>query len=381
MLNLIEILSIVKKRLLFTLIISSLAILTGSWGTVGHRKISSEAYLSFNQQMQDFNLWTSFLAANASEADRRKNSDPNEAPKHYIDIDSYYAFLVQGRIPQTLDSVVNLYGHGFVYENGILPYATIATVELLQHYFEIKDMQNAKIVAADLGHYVGDGHMPLHITKNYNGGETGNQGIHSRYESNMIEDFINQIIYTGDSISCINDVTGYVFNYIYKNYAYKDSILMADNYATQMAGGDQESQAYNQALWDKTGGFTTQLFKQASHSLTELIYTAWVRAGSPSITASDIEEYEMTHGNYLAPVFPNPFGEIAKIKYTLNEQVPVSIKVRDNTGRIISSLVNESRPRGSYEIEWTPANLPSGIYYIVMEAGNSTRIRKVVHTN
>jgi hypothetical protein len=379
--NLIEISKRVKKRLLFILISSALAILTGSWGSVGHRKISSEAYLSFNQQMQDFNLWSSFLSDHASDADYRKDSDPDESPKHYIDIDSYYAFLVQGRIPQTLDSVVNLYGHSFVYSNGILPFATIATVDLLQHYFEVHDLNNAKIAAADLGHYVGDGHMPLHITKNYDGDDTGNSGIHSRYETSMISTYQNEIIYTGDSISEVTDVTAYVFGYIYRNYAYIDSVLQADTYATAEGGGNTHSSAYKLALWNQTKGFTTELFKQASHSLTELIYTAWVRAGSPSITASAIEEYEMTHGSYLAPAFPNPFSDIAKIKYTLNEKVPVSIEVRDIKGRIISCLANETKPIGSYEIEWTPANLPSGIYYIVMEAGNSTRICKIVHTN
>ena len=369
-----------KKSISYILMFSALAILLGSWGATGHRKISTDASLSFNQQMQDFNLWTSFLADHASDADDRKTSDPNEKPKHFIDIDSYYAFLVQGRIPQTLDSMVNLYGNSTVYANGILPYATIATVNLLQQCFEARDLDNAKIVAADLGHYVGDGHMPLHITQNYNGQETGNTGIHSRYESTMIDAYVDQIIYTGDSIAVVPDVTAYVFNYIYKNYTFIDSVLQADTYAHNHAG-NIHSPEYTAALWDQTKGFTTQLFKRASHSFCELMYTAWVNAGSPSLTASAIEEYETAHGSYLGTGFPNPFGKSTKIKYSIHENCSVSLQIRDLAGKPIEDLLHEYKTKGSYEMEWVPGNLPAGIYILVMHAGNSVRYRKLVHLN
>ena len=75
--------------------------------------------------------------------------------------------------------------------------------------------------------YVADGHMPLHITRNYNGQYSGNHGIHSRYESNMIDEFENEISYDGQEIHCINDVRNYVFTYLYQNYTYVDSILLA----------------------------------------------------------------------------------------------------------------------------------------------------------
>jgi hypothetical protein len=370
----------VKKTFSILLILSAFTIILGSWGSTGHRKINGAAYLSFNQQMQDFLLWSSFLADHASDADYRKQNDPNEGPKHYIDINNYYAFLLQGRIPQTLDSVVNLYGSSFVYGNGILPYATIATVNLLKQSFESNNMEAAKTAAADLGHYVADGHMPLHITSNYDGDETGNSGIHSRYESSMINTYEDELFYSGDSISVIPDVTAYVFNYIYTNHTYVDSVLDADTYAHSTTGSTNSS-AYKQALWNETKGFTTMLFKQASHSLTELIYTAWVNAGSPSITANAIEEYEASHGNYLGQVFPNPFTNSTRIKYSLLEKESVKIQLHDNSGKIIQILVDENKEKGSHEFEWTPNQLPEGMYLLVMKAGNTIKYRKIIHLN
>jgi len=369
-----------KKNIYYILILSALSIILGSWGSTGHRIISAKASLSFNQQMQDFQLWSSFLSDHASDADDRKQDDPNESPKHYIDIDNYYVFLLQGRIPQTLDSLVNLYGSSFVYGNGILPYATISTVELLQHSFETNNMEAAKIAAADLGHYLADGHMPLHITSNFDGDQTGNSGIHSRYESSMINAYENEIIYAGDSISAIPDVTAYIFNYIYTNHTFVDSVLEADTYAHSIAGNTNSS-AYKQLLWNETKGFTTKLFKQASHSLTELIFTAWINAGSPSITSNDIEEYEATHGNYLGQVFPNPFNTNANIKYSLKDNGSVRIELRDMSGKIIDVLLNEYKSAGSYEFEWTPGKLPPGTYLLVMKAGDTARYRKIIHLN
>ena len=58
-------------------------------------------------------------------------------------------------------------------------------------------------------------------------------------------------------------MNGYIFNYIYANYIYVDSIMAADDYAQAVAGNDY-SYEYKAALWEMTGGFTIPLF---SHGL------------------------------------------------------------------------------------------------------------------
>ncbi len=126
------------------------------------------------------------LGDHASDADYRKSSDPSESPKHYIDIDSYQSFIDSGHIIQDYDSIVSVYGLSKVIDIGILPWAIINTTDSLQAAFEKEDYNKAVLIAADLGHYVGDAHMPLHITKNYNGQYTNQYGVHSRYETDMI---------------------------------------------------------------------------------------------------------------------------------------------------------------------------------------------------
>lgn len=344
--------------------------LLGAWGSAGHRIINNNASLSFNQQMEAFHTWTEFLTEHASDADYRKDEDPDEGPKHYIDIDNYYSFMFQGRIPQTFDSILDMYGSGFVYSNGILPWATESTVSALQKAFEDRDFETAKQLAADLGHYVADGHMPLHITANYNGQLSGNDGIHSRYETSMINAYIDQIQFTGDTISYIADVNGYIFNYLYANYSYVDSVLLADDYAQSQAGSTSSS-LYKQALWEKTGDFTIALMKNASHSLTELIYTAWVNAGSPPIDASGTNDAAINKKGIIQQLrYSNP-GYIPSVTYRIAESGRVKIAVYDLRGMKVSTLSDGFTLPGEYEVSWSNKFNTPGIYLLTVQTPSS----------
>ena len=368
-----------KKLFLSTLALLTLSVLLTSWGGVGHKKISEAAALSFNQQMQDFNSWTAFLRDHAPDPDTRKYSDPTEGPKHFIDIDNYSEFNTKGRIPQTWDSINLIYGSAVVIGNGTLPWATKNTFDSLVSCMKRRNFAKAQVFAADLGHYVGDGHMPLHITNNYDGGETGQKGIHSRYESTMISAKIAQIVYNGEDATEINNVSQYIFDYIYKNNSYCDSILNADTYAKTQSGGLYNT-TYTNALWDKTKSFTIPLFQRASHTLASLIYTAWIQAGSPSLIITGIEDPAALEVAVLNQNMPNPFTSSSHITYSLKEKTDVLMEVRDINGKTISTLVNESLAKGNYTADWTPEYSKPGIYYLVLHTGNFVQVKKMVYS-
>lgn len=366
------------KSFFLNISILALAFTLISWGSTGHHKINTASELSFNNQMAQFNVWVSLLAEHASDADIRKAWDPTEGPKHYIDIDNYPEFLSSGRIPTTLDSAIALHGNNFVYDNGILPWATLTTFDSLQACFERQDWDNAVLFAADLGHYIADGHMPMHITRNYNGQFTGNTGIHSRYESSMVNAYISQFNYGGSEPAVIADVSGFVFAYLYETYPFVDSILAADDYAYALAGNTSSS-TYRQALWEKTQGFTIPLFSRSSHALATLIYTAWVNAGSPEMNPSNTLEQNETKTAIFASSAPNPFSSSTKISYHLKQQTMVNLMVYDLNGRLIATLSEERKNPGSYQIDWWPANLESGLYLLVLQTENSTDYQKVLY--
>ena len=354
-----------------------------SWGGTGHSKISNKSSLSFNSEMSEFNAWVTYLTDKASYADDRKSWDNEEGKKHYIDIDNYNDFKNTGKIEQNYVSAVYKYGLSFIYDNGTLPWATQVTFDSLKNCFIRHDWAKAKAFAADLGHYVADGHMPMHITDNFDGGNTGNNGIHSRYESTMINGYSSSIIYTGSSIAAITDVNQYIFNYIYYNNKYVDSVLIADNYAVTLAGGTRNnttysSSTYKQALWDKSKGFTVRLFKNASHALAELIYTAWVQAGKPSLATSDEQIINPQFTEVLEQNTPNPFNSYTTIRYNLTENSDVTIQIKDVIGNSVTTLIKGFKPAGNYTIDWTPKNLNEGIYFLVLDTKKLHQVKKML---
>ncbi len=368
-----------KKQFFTILGLISLSIILVSWGSTGHYKINMASGLSFNSDMVQFNAWLSILASHASDADYRKSDDPNESVKHYIDIDNYNEFNTDGSIPQTLVEAIAIHGTSFVYGNGILPWATIAAFDSLESCFKRQDMDKAVLFAADLGHYVADGHMPLHITRNYDGQYTGNTGIHSRYESTMINAYISEIIYEGRETVEIQDVNQYIFNYLYTNYSFVSEVLTADDYAKSV-NSNIYSTEYKQALWDQTKEFTIPLFSNASHALSELIYTAWVHA-NPSIFTN--LEYTMgAESSFrLEQIAPNPIHNSTQIKFNITQKCDVLLQVLNSSGQLITTLAEGQKERGSYSIEWKPLHLPSGIYYVMLKSGELADIKKVVVVN
>ena len=257
-----------------------------NWGYQGHAKISSTITSFFPGEMDQFKIWSQPLAQHSSDADERKKTDHLEGRKHFIDIDNYDDFIKNHKIIENYDSAIIIYGHEFINKNGTLPWVTDSTYHSLVNYLKLKDWKHAILTASDLSHYVGDGFMPLHITNNYNGVSTGQKGVHARYESDMVEKYLKEIRYDSSEISPVKDVQSFIFRYLYHNYLYKDSVLIADKSAIEQSNNSY-SDVYYQYLWKYTKGYTIELFRNASKTTAELIYTAWIAAGRPEFKMSD----------------------------------------------------------------------------------------------
>ena len=371
------------KSNIYIVVIAIFSIFFVGWGNVGHRIINTKTILSVTPAMSFWSNWSDSLAAHGSDADNRKSIDPTEGPKHYIDIDNYPEFIANGYILQNFDSLVLLHGSSFVMDQGILPWAIMKTFDSLQISFQNNQFHKAMLFAADLGHYIGDMHMPLHITRNYDGQYTGQSGIHSKFESNMINIYNSQIVYSGDSLNYINNVSDFVFNTLYSNYIYVDSVLKSDSLATAFAG-NRTSTAYYSKMWELSKGFTTELFRNASHKLICLIYTAWLNAGSP-VSVEDENSVQLASNFELAQNYPNPFNPTTTISYTIPnvtlsgaEGSRVQLKIYDVLGNEVATLVNEYKPAGSYEVRFDASILSSGVYFYKLQTGNLVETKKMI---
>ncbi len=158
--------------------------LAHAYGSSVHRLVNRSALLHLPPSFGGFAQWATDLEDLSTAADERKCCVSGESIKHYIDIDDYPEFFA-GTLPQTYSAMVSQYGQSRVDGNGTVPWAIEASYQSLLAAFQNQDWTAAVAAAADIGHYVADTHNPMHLTVNYNGQLTGQNGIHSRFESQM----------------------------------------------------------------------------------------------------------------------------------------------------------------------------------------------------
>ena len=81
--------------------------------------------------------------------------------------------------------------------------------------------------------------------------------------------------------------------------------------------------------------------------------------------------------------YPNPFNPSAKIKYSVPRVgarciVPVQLIVYDVLGNEMVTLVNEHKPAGKYEVEFSANHLSSGTYFYELRAGDFISVKKML---
>lgn len=86
---------------------------------------------------------------------------------------------------------------------------------------------------------------------------------------------------------------------------------------------------------------------------------------------------EMPEGFNLIQNYPNPFNPETVIKFKIDKQNTVTLKIYDVTGREVASLLNTRLNSGTYEITFDGKDLPSGAYIYKLTSGNNS-ISKVM---
>jgi len=358
----------------FTLGISLLILLSG-WGFTGHSKISSRLHETLGHKIAGFDAWIPWINEHSSDPDFRKSWIASEPPRHYIDIDNYSEFKTAGMINCNYDTLVARYGLAFVLEQGILPWATRTTFDSLRFYFENKDWGNAIRMASDLNHYVGDGHMPLHVTQNYNGQDTGNKGIHLRYESKMIMQYSASISGEIKPAEYIQNVDSFVFDYLYRSNRLCDSIFKADHIAQRVAG-NTDSSAYLVSLWGNTCQLTQSLFSESTYALGSLIYTAWVMAGSPSITYEETNLSSKMQGLEIENVSSDQLDSLLTINFQLYENTAYKIEIRNLDGGMVFKVEEGTKETGSYSSFCDISDLAPETYILLLHTARYSSVER-----
>lgn len=76
--------------------------------------------------------------------------------------------------------------------------------------------------------------------------------------------------------------------------------------------------------------------------------------------------------------YPNPFNPATSIEYQVSTHQNVTLKVYDILGSEIKTLVSKIHSPGSYKVKFNASELPSGVYFYKLQAGDFIDVKKMI---
>jgi hypothetical protein len=95
------------------------------------------------------------------------------------------------------------------------------------------------------------------------------------------------------------------------------------------------------------------------------------------------EQTEIPLSFNLNQNYPNPFNPVTKIKFTVpssetGHAPSVRLIIYDVLGNEIAELVNEEKPAGTFEVEWSASGVPSGVYFYQLKTEGYVETKKMI---
>lgn len=268
-----------------------------SWGFFAHQEINELAIYTLPADLLAFykpNL--AYIREVSVNPDRRRHSVPEEAPRHYIDLDHYGDSAIH-RLPKTWQEAVTRFTEDTLVAYGVLPWHISRMYYRLRESFLLRDPARILKLSSELGHYVGDAHVPLHTTENYNGQLTGQDGIHAFWESRLPELFARDFNFLTGRASYIGDPLAAAWQAVADSHAAVDSVLRIEKELSQQHSGRKfgfESKGrvttkvyavnFSRAYHRRLKGMVERRMRAAIRMTGDLWYSAWIDAGQPDIS-------------------------------------------------------------------------------------------------
>lgn len=297
-----------------TIAVLIIGFITISWGIVGHEHINKAAVMVLPKPMLTFFYnHIDFVTQESTVPDIRKYTlnYKDENPRHYFDREN---FGPQDSLPKTLAEANKKYDAKFLMSNGILPWYIDDMMVKLTKAFKEKNRAEILFLAADLGHYIGDAHMPLHTSANHDGQLTDQKGIHALWESRIPELFAKNYKFTVAPPQYIENISLHTWQIINDSHSLVLPLLATDKklrtstpeneiFVVDAQGAIVKtkynaakfSDEYTNKLNSALNGMVESQMRKAVTETASYWYTAWVNAGKPDL--SDLDAPEMTKRN------------------------------------------------------------------------------------
>ncbi|HET6226860.1 MAG TPA: zinc dependent phospholipase C family protein [Bacteroidia bacterium] len=268
-----------------------------SWGFFAHQKINRLAVFTLPNGMIGFyKQHIDYISQHATDPDKRRYINEEEAARHYIDID-HYGKTAFDSVPHYWKKAVAKYSEDTLKAYGIVPWHIDKMIYRLTEAFKTENLDLILKYSSDLGHYVADAHVPLHTTENYNGQLTNQKGIHGLWESRIPELKSEGYNYWTGAATYIDNSLETAWNIVKESHSCVDSVLtlekeLSNNYPSDKKYSIENrgkvvttvySQEYTNEYNRLLNGMVERRLRAAILCVGSLWYTAWINAGQPDL--------------------------------------------------------------------------------------------------
>jgi hypothetical protein len=263
------------------------------WGFFAHKKINKLAIYALPPEMIQFYKRHRIELENmAVLPDQRRYILDKEAARHYIDLDQY---VISRIIFSDWEQIKSQFPEDSIQKHGIVPWHIPIVYKNLKQAFIKKDTISIIKLSAELGHYIGDAHVPLHTTSNYDGQKTGQTGLHSFWESRIpeildsaLEDWIGPAEYLSNiqksAWEWVIDSNQEVAILIQKEKEISRQIPNNKKFTFEQKGTTLQktpSLFYSKKYHQSLGNQIEKRFNAAIKHVSDVWYSAWVDGGQP----------------------------------------------------------------------------------------------------
>jgi hypothetical protein len=199
-------------------------------------------------------------------------------------------------MPLKWEDALKKYGKDSLSHCGYVPYYVITMKDRLTTAFRSGNKDSILFYAIDLGHYISDAHVPLHVSENYDGQMTGQKGLHSLWESMIPELEIQQYdLHSKHKAHYLKHPERNIWKAIRQSQQLLHDVFEQEKevtksftetgkYRVQMRNG-RESKSYTSAFAKaysaKLGKTINERMISSANLVADFWYTSWVDAGCP----------------------------------------------------------------------------------------------------
>lgn len=287
------------KKLFLPIVLTLLAVgSAGAWGFFGHRLITQVAVYRLPGNMQAFYFrHLPELVRQSTAPDERRATDPDEASRHFIDMDHYSEDNPFSKVPRDYAAAVEKLSADTLKKYGTVPWVIAENTEKLTNAFRERDTVAIIKYSAELGHYVSDAFVPLHTTINYDGQLTNQAGLHSLWESALPEKYIGEYNITYEPASYVKDPLAEAWGTVQRSYGFLTETFDRTSKVEKAMPGPERytfshrygktqrrySDAFAAEYEKLVGGMVANRLKLAPTVVASLWLTAWQNGGKPDL--------------------------------------------------------------------------------------------------